>query len=492
MRTDDGLEATFQLGEVTASGDRLVFQGTVRMELRMPRQDERLPYEVEQAVEDAGQRFKRWVFCQMMEKLDAELVLASRQGKGGQGVVCRGRRSMTFKTVFGTVRVRRRRVQEKANGTLEIPSAKAWGTPQQVTITQGLQDAVCDAMVQESSRKSLRHVEERAGEPGLLARVTVLNLVHEEGGMLREAARRRAEAVFAVDAQAARCLLPSPRESPPDEEASSSALSEVAESGFEPLQGFPGAPGAEAIDLEQPRRVDPDTAMVRTATRSWCFAEENAQAVIYLVGALLAVLGVHQGRRRLLFVNDGARWIRDWFESLPVKPKTMVLCWYHLAKRTLSCLYMTCHGRKHREAVYAEVMSHLWEGRVDEALATLARDREEMKCRVALTGWYRSGARGLGWTGRERECWLWRSWSRPAATVNCPPGVVRGSSPSGLTTPCRPMPLDPKTAHRLMTGYSLFRHPLTRRYRNDITAIYGGGFSHGRKCNEPGKRDLCA
>jgi hypothetical protein len=409
MHTDNGLGATFQLGEVTASGDQLVLQGTVRLEMHVPPQDERLPYEVEQAVEDAGQRFKRWVFCQLMEQLDAELVLAGRQGKDGQGVVCRGCRPMAFKTVFGTVRVRRRRVEQKADGAVEIPSAKAWRTPRQVTITQGLQDAVCDAMLQESSRKSLRHVEERAGEPGLLARVTVLNLVHEEGGVLREAARRRAEAVFAADPQAARCLLPSPPESPPDEETPPPELPEVGESGFEPLQGFPGAPGAEAVDLEQPRRVDPDTvmvqadevvvhaqastgmkqikvytAMVRTAARSWYFAEENAQALIYLVGAILAVLGVHQGQRRLLFVNDGARWIRDWFESLPVKAKTMVLCWYHMAKRSLSCLYMACHGRKHREAVYGELMGHLWEGRVDEALAALARRREEMKCRVAL------------------------------------------------------------------------------------------------------------
>ena len=71
MRTGSSLEAAFQLGELTASGDRLVFQGTVRMELPIPRQDERLPYKVEQAVEDAGQRFKRWVFCQLTEKLDA-------------------------------------------------------------------------------------------------------------------------------------------------------------------------------------------------------------------------------------------------------------------------------------------------------------------------------------------------------------------------------------------------------------------------------------
>jgi hypothetical protein len=408
MRAENGFQATFGVIEVKAADGQLVLQGTIRLELPVPRQDDRLPSAVEQAVEGAGQQFKQWAFRHLMEKLDAELVLAARQGKDGQGVVCRGRRSMTFKTVFGTVHVQRRRVQEKADGTLEIPSAKAWGTPQQVTITQGLQDAVCDAMLQESSRKSLRHVEERAGEAGLLARVTVLNLMHEEGGVLREAARRRAEAVFAADPQAARCLLPSVPEPPPQEETPPE-LPEGEEPTWEPLQGFPGAPGAEAVAREQPRRVDPDTvmvqadevvvhaqastgmkqikvytAMVRTAARSWYFAEENAQGVIYLVGGLLAVLGVHHGKRRLLFVNDGARWIRDWFEALAVKAKTMVLCWYHLAKRSVSLLSMACHGRKHREAVYAEVMAHLWEGRVDEALAALARRREEMKCRVAL------------------------------------------------------------------------------------------------------------
>ncbi len=408
MLSEDELHVAFEVGDILALDDRLVLQGTVRLELSMPRQDERLPWEVEQAVEDAGQQFKRWVYQQLMEKLDAELLLATRQGKDGQGVVCRGRRQMTFKTIFGTVHVGRRRILQKADGLLEVPSAKAWGTPQQVTITQGLQDAVCDAMLQESSRKSLRHIEQRAGESGLLGRVTVLNLVHEEGRVLREAMRLRAEAVFAADPQAIRCLLPSVREPPPDEELPPE-LPEDEEAAWEPLQGFAGAPGAEAVDLEERRQVDPDTVMVQadevivhaqpstgmkqikvyttvvsTAERNWYFAEENSQALVYLVGAVLAVLGVHQGQRRLLFVNDGARWIRDWFEGLNVKSKTMVLCWYHLAQRCRNDLGMACKGRKHREEVCQEVLSHLWEGRVEDALAALARRREEVRCRVAL------------------------------------------------------------------------------------------------------------
>lgn len=408
MLSEDELQVAFEVGDILALGDRLVLQGTVRLELCMPHQDERLPFQVERAVEDAGQQFKRWVYRLLMEKMDAELLLAKRQGKDGQGMVCRGRRPMTFKAIFGTVHVGRRRILQKADGLLEVPSSKAWGTPQQVTITQGLRDAVCDAMLQESSRKSLRHIEQRAGEPGLLGRVTVLNLVHEEGRLLREAMRFRAEAVFAADPQATRCLLPSVREPPPDEEPPPE-LAQDEEAAWEALEGFPGAPGAEMVDLEKPRQVDSDTVMIQadevvvhaqpstgmkqikvytavisTAERNWYFAEENAQALIYLAGAILAVLGVHQGQRRLLFVNDGARWIRDWFEGLKVKSKTMVLCWYHLAQRCRNDLGMACKGRKHRDEVCQEVLGHLWEGRVEEALDALARRREEVKCRVAL------------------------------------------------------------------------------------------------------------
>ena len=86
--------ATFEVTEVSAADGRLVLQGILRLELPVPKQDEHLPHQVEQAVEDAGQRFKRWAFQQLMEKLDAELILAERGGREGRGIVCRGRRSM--------------------------------------------------------------------------------------------------------------------------------------------------------------------------------------------------------------------------------------------------------------------------------------------------------------------------------------------------------------------------------------------------------------
>jgi hypothetical protein len=124
-------------------------------------------------------------------------------------------------------------------------------------------------------------------------------------------------------------------------------------------------------------------AVVTTAERTWYFSEENAQGLMFLVGALLATLGVHRGQLRLLFVNDGARWIRDWFNGLKVKGKSMVLCWYHLAKRCLQDLGMAC-GRKRAEEIGKEVLGHLWEARFDEALAVLACHRTEMRNRPAL------------------------------------------------------------------------------------------------------------
>lgn len=409
MRTENGFQATTELLDVKTAEGRLVLEGRVRLELPLPEQDDQLPHKVEEAVEQAGQQLKRWVFRQVMEKLDTELVLEERQGKEGQGIVCRGWRPMTFKTVFGTVQVRRRRIEHKADHSTEVPAARVWETPQQVTITQGLGDAICDAMLRESSRKSLREIEERAGEEELLGRVTILNVVGEEGQALREAARRRAEEVFAKDAEAARCLLPSVAEPPPDEPAVSSTSPTDEEVVRKVLQGFPGAPPADAVDPTEARRVDPGTVMVQgdevvvkaqactgmkqikvytavvsTEKRTWYFAEEGAQALLYLVGACLAICGVHEGALQLLFVNDGARWIRDWFDGLHVKSKTMVLCWYHLTKRCLDGLSMACAGKKHRDEVAQEVLGHLWEGRVDEALAVLARRRNEMRCRVAL------------------------------------------------------------------------------------------------------------
>jgi hypothetical protein len=94
---------------------------------------------------------------------------------------------------------------------------------------------------------------------------------------------------------------------------------------------------------------------------------------------LLAVLGAHHGRRRLLVLADGARWIRDWFEALGVEDRTMIVCWWHVVKRVQQDLSRACCGREHRRAVESTVLQALWHGRVEEALEVLRSRSDEMR-----------------------------------------------------------------------------------------------------------------
>src|SRR5438093_10335752 len=115
-----------------------------------------------------------------------------------------GRRSTPFTvmSVCGTVRVRRLRIEIHAAGTPEVPSAHAWQTPRQVAITPGLRDAACDGLLRDSAQQVVARIDAHAGQAGVLAKATVLEIVPEEGQHLQAAAHARAEAVYARDPEA--------------------------------------------------------------------------------------------------------------------------------------------------------------------------------------------------------------------------------------------------------------------------------------------------
>jgi hypothetical protein len=218
MRTPQGHQATVALEQVKRQGNRLTLQAQMTLELPMPDQDADLPKHLEAAIESGGQALKRRLFQQAIEQADRELVLAQRHGKQGQGIVCRGTTAFTFKTVFGTVKVRRQRIEHRADGSTEIPAAHAWQTPRQVALTAGLCDAVCDGMLAHSARRTVARIEERADEAGLLSKTTVLEIVHDQGRELQRLAQARAAAVFEQDPEAAAVLLPGAAAAESDEE----------------------------------------------------------------------------------------------------------------------------------------------------------------------------------------------------------------------------------------------------------------------------------
>src|SRR4051794_32549805 len=151
MRAPQEIQATVTAETVMIQYDRLILQAQLGLELPMPVQDADLPKRLEAGIECGGQVLKRRLFQLAIESADAALLVAQRHGKDGQGIRCRGTTPFTFKTVFGTVRVRRRRIEHRADGTTEVPSAHAWQTPRQVAITAGLRDAACDRLRRESA-----------------------------------------------------------------------------------------------------------------------------------------------------------------------------------------------------------------------------------------------------------------------------------------------------------------------------------------------------
>jgi hypothetical protein len=412
MRAPQELQATVAAEQVKIQEGRLILQAQLRLELPMPAQDADLPRCLEASVERGGQMLKRRLFQQAVERADAELVLAQRRGKQGRGILCRGTAPFTFKTVFGTVQVRRRRIEHKADGTTEVPSAHAWQTPRQVALTAGLRDAACDGLLRDSAQQTVARIDARAGESAVLAKTTVLEIVRDEAEQLRAAARARAEAIYAHDPEALRLFVPAPSQEGQGAELGGpdDGEDESAEAATPALIGFPGGPTDHPeVKRDHPREVDPDvvlveldevkvhaqahtgrkqvmvlTALVMIAGRCWHLAAATTQELTYQVGALLAVLGVHRGTRRLLVLADGARWIREWFEGLGLSGGTMIVCWWHLVKRCQQDLSRACRGREHRRAVESAVLGALWQGRVDEALEVLRAHAGEMKNVAAL------------------------------------------------------------------------------------------------------------
>jgi hypothetical protein len=411
MHTREGVQLSFDGPEIKVEAGAMTVRGVLQLQLSMPAQGERLLEEMERGVEEGGQELKRELFRLMVEKADTELVLAQRSGK--ERVTMRGTRRLTCKSVFGTVRVSRRRVEDHSTGRVTTPCATVWNTPRQVLITRGLRDLVCDVVGEESVRDTLRRIEHHSGEKKLLSPTTIMEIFHAEGTDLDAAAKARAESVFMESPEARTMLLPAGAlpEAVNDPEVEAKKGTErcaeapiPADEEYESLIGFDGRESVEVVSEKEPRVVDNHcvvvqadevkvkaqpctgradilvfTAVVMTATTTWKLVAGCTGDLWLQVGAVLATLDVHRGNMRLLALADGARWIRAWYEALPLSRKDMVLCWYHLAKRCGVSLSRTARGKEHRNQVLHALLDLLWEGKIDEGLALLDSRREEMR-----------------------------------------------------------------------------------------------------------------
>jgi hypothetical protein len=407
VRTTDGLQTTITCRPVNVIDQTFSVELSLEMSLPMPLQDGHLPDRIEAHVHQAGLELQRRLFQVLIEKADHELVLQQRHGKGGASIQRRGTRPFTFKTIFGEVTVQRSRILHKHDGTMEVPSAVAWGTSHQLMITRNLRDAVCDQMGDQSARQSRADICLYAGDDDLLGPSTIIDIVHREGEHLIAAQRERARAILA-DASEAELVRLGPLPADPDaltgpaDDDPPFDDSEEAQAEWERVQaewiatGFAGCEPAFPIDKDEPRVedegfviVEPDevrtkaqpssgrkevwtyTAVVLVAGLRYCFAEATAEGLWLQVSALLLELGVPRGERRLLVLGDGASWIRGWFEGLGVDSKAMVLCWWHLRKRCYESMSSAGGPKPRRRAFEKELLEELWVGEVGAAIGLL-------------------------------------------------------------------------------------------------------------------------
>jgi Uncharacterised protein family (UPF0236) len=407
MRATDGLQTAITLGPVNSYDQLLSLGLSLGMSLPLPAQDQQLPDQIEAYVHQAGLELQRRLFRALIEKADQELVLQNRHGKGGAGIRRRGTRPFTFKTIFGEVTVQRSRISHKQDGTIEVPSARAWGTSHQLHITGNLRDAVCDQFRDRSARRSRAAVGRDAGDEDLLGRSTIIDIVHQEGQSLSDAQQERARAVLdgASEAQVA-CLGPAVAdpealtglvEDDPPWDDSPEAQAEWGQTCAEWIAtGFPGCEPASPVARDQPRAVDegfvlvePDevktkaqaatgrkevwtyTAVVLVAGWQYALAGATAEGLWLQVSSLLLELGAITHARRLLVLGDGAAWIRAWFEGLEIPPKAMIVCWWHLRKRCYEQLSSAGGPKERRRGLEKALLGRLWEGEVDAAIGLL-------------------------------------------------------------------------------------------------------------------------
>jgi hypothetical protein len=407
VRIADDFQATASIDHVNLHDHTLSAELRLLVSFPMPAQDPHLPHRIEAHVHAAGLEAQRCLFRALMEKADRQVVLDIRDGDQGQGVQRRGTRPYTFVTQFGTVSIERIRVGHRSDGRAEIPSHTAWDTPQQVCITRGLRDAICDEMLAHSAGRSQADLSDRAAQDGLIARSTVLNIVHQEGAELLAAQHQRATVALEEHPEARAVLLPMPTadadadadaDEPPGPAEEAVALSRVI-----PV-GFSGAAAAAPVAADEPRTVDPGvvlveldevktkaqattgrkqlltfTGLVLVGGLQYLMADATAEGLFEQLAGLLCRLDVLDGTRQLLVLADGASWIRTWFEGLALSGKAMIVCWYHVTKRCYEDLSGAGFTKERREEIDRHLLGLLWEGRVGAAIEWLRGCRDEAR-----------------------------------------------------------------------------------------------------------------
>jgi hypothetical protein len=141
--------------------------------------------------------------------------------------------------------------------------------------------------------------------------------------------------------------------------------------------------GDEVLVRGPKKRQFHELRTARVGTATGC-RHVSGTGFLLVVWVLLLLCGARQ--RWVVFVADGARWLREFCEErLQGLPRvTSVLDWFHLCKRCRELTSMIGKDRAERRRLYRSVRKRLWKGEVAAAVQELEQYRPEAKSAAKL------------------------------------------------------------------------------------------------------------
>lgn len=376
--------------------------------------------ELEERTEKIGQEIKRKLLQMQWERIDKEVSEAYYEGCAPETVRYDGHCEVTIVSRSGRLKLNRQLVYHKERQEHVMPGNAFLPEHEGLIITRGVQEWACLLPGELPFTSAARLLGWQSGEDKLLSDTTCRNLVREHGSIIRAAEAAEVERLWQTENFLD--LEPHLSERQPAQPRASwpAELNEAVEKVLQEENPQPPA-GVKSCDWERVlerhrhnpsvsgeglRRLGPevgsdeilvtvDEVLTRQAkpgrfweVRTACIM--TAVGMRYLSGTgesflqqlfiLLLILGV--GRHRsLLFIADGARWIRNFFVDYcsAAAHTQMILDWYHLRLKGYQLSSMICRGKLAKGKFLATLYYHLWRGHVPAAIHFLSNYRDQAK-----------------------------------------------------------------------------------------------------------------
>lgn len=320
-----------------------------------------------------------------------------------------GYAEVTVISRFGKLSLKRQVLSHHEPARHVMPGNAVLPPHEGVIITRGIQEWACLLPGELPFASAARLLGWQVSEESLLSDTMLRLLVRQHGQLIRQAEAAEVQALWEhphlLELEPRLVVNPPSRLRASWPEELNAAVDKALTAGEKrPPQGVTQADWERVLDRHrqdehllaaQLRRLGPEVAeteilvtadeVLTRKPEPRCFWELRTARVVtaagsrYLSGTgesflqqlfiFLLILGL--GRHRsLLFIADGARWIRNFFtEKLAEAARVeMILDWYHLHKKGYQLSSMICRNRQAKGVFMTSLYYHLWRGDVSRAI----------------------------------------------------------------------------------------------------------------------------